>query len=436
MRQQSWHSYIVAAGLLFCYEVFAAVEFEPGVGLGIEYTDNATLSPDAAVADQVAVGYVGVSVSENEGPLKYDATASFNKFNYLRGTYEDQRYFNLGARADWAMIKDRFNWFLNNRFAQVPIRSINSNTPTNVQDSNFFSSGANIQFPVSARQNFSLVPMFSQYSYEVLLTDNKQYSLVANWNYQMFRLTNVGLNFSVRNIDYTEKNILGQSIEDTTFTTMGFTFNGQRLRSSFSGSLGATNVERKNGDATTGFSGFLNWVTNISSRSKFEALASTNLTDTSSAALSAEGAAGDVQVTADVIRNGIFNLAYIRDDALLRTRISARYHKLTYSENPRDRVTRYFDINLNYPVMQLMTSSVYANYYRTNQLDINRQDDNYTVGGNLNYRFSRKLRGLFDLKYRTKESSTPSQNYTELSAFASLVYGFGDIRRPTRVGGY
>lgn len=437
MRQQSCPLSIAVVGLLFCCEAFATVQFEPGVGLGVEYTDNSTLSPDAAVADQIAVGYVGASVSENEGPLKYDATASFNKFNYVRGTYEDQRYFNLGARADWAMIKDRFNWFLSNRFAQVPIRSINSNRPTNVQDSNFFSAGASVQFPVSARQNFSLIPMFSQYYYEVLLTDNKQYSLAANWNYQMFRLTSVGLNFSVRNINYTETNSFGQSIEDTTFTTMGFTFNGQRLRSGFSGSLGATNVERKNGNATTGFSGFLNWFADVSSRSKFEALASTNLTDTSSVAFSSGGAVGgDVQVTTDVIRNGVFSLDYTRDDVSLRTRISARYHKLTYSESSRDRVVHFFGVDLSHPVTQLMSSGIYANYYRTNQLDINRLDDNYIVGGNLNYHFSRKLRGLFDLKYRTKESTRPSQNYNEFSVFASLVYGFGDARRPTRVGGY
>jgi len=437
MRQQSCHLFVAVVGILFCCKLFAAVEFEPGVGLGVESTDNVTLSPEATVADQIAVGYVGASISENEGPLKYDASASFNKYKYVRGTFEDQRYFNLTARADWAMIRERFNWFLSNRFTQVPIRSINSNTPGNLQDSNVFTFGANTMFPVSARQGFSLTPVFSQYYFEKLLTDNKQYSLAASWNYQMFRLTGVGLNFSVRNINYTEKNALGRSIEDTKYTTIGFTFNGQGVRSGFSGNLGATKIERKNGDVTTGFSGFLDWFINVSSRSKFDALASTTLTDASSAALSSGGGVGnDVQITTDVIRNGVFELTYTRDDELLRTQISARYRKLTYSDSPRDRIVRFFSVDLNYPVTQLMSSSVYTNYYRTNQLDINRLDDNYIVGGNLNYRFSRKLRGLFDLKYRTKESTTSSQNFNELSVFASLVYGFGGVRRPTRVGGY
>jgi len=383
------------------------------------------------------VGYVGARFSENGGPLKYDASASLNKHKYAQGTFEDQRYFNLAARVDWAMIKERFNWFLSNRFTQVPVRSINANTPSNLQDSNVFIFGANAMLPVSARQSFSLTPVFSQYYFEKLLTDSKQYSLAANWNYQMFRLTNVGLNFSVRNINYTEANALGRSREDTLLTTMGFTFDGQRIRSGFSGNLGATKVERKSGDATTGFSGFLNWFIDVSSRSKFKALASTVLTDASSVALSSGGNVGnDVQVTTDVIRNSVFNLTYVRDDALLRTQLSARYRKLTYSDSPRDRIVRFLGVNLNYPVTQLMSSGVYANYYRTKQLDTNRLDNNYTVGGNLNYRFSRKLRGSFDVKYRTKESTTSLQNFNEFSVFASLVYGFGDIRRPTRIGGY
>ena len=36
----------------------------------------------------------------------------------------------------------------------------------------------------------------------------------------------------------------------------------------------------------------------------------------------------------------------------------------------------------------------------------------------------------------TQESTTPSQNYNEFSVFASLVYGFGNVQRPSRAGGF
>ena len=86
--------------------ISGAVKFEPGVGLGLEYTDNATLSPDDTVDDLIAATYVGAQLLENEGSMQYDVSAAFNKHNYTKDTYEDQRYFNLALSADWEMINE------------------------------------------------------------------------------------------------------------------------------------------------------------------------------------------------------------------------------------------------------------------------------------------------------------------------------------------
>jgi len=427
---------LILAGFFFVNKPLLAVQFEPGIGFGLEFTDNARLTVDNQLNDLITASYVGGRVSENSGPLKYDATASFNKHVYTKNSYIDQRYLNLGAGANWEMVKNRFNWILSDNFNQRPVVSLNSNTPDNLQDTNIFTFGANIDQPISARQNFRLIPMFKQYYYETLTTGNKQLSLAATWNYQMFRLTNVGLNLSTRNINYME-----QVISDTRFTNLSVVVNGQRQRSTFSLNLGSTNVKRDNSDGTRGFSGFLNWLVDLSSRSKFTTNLSTELTDTSSASFRTVNSPGngngdDVQVTTDVIRSSVINLSYIREDALLNSSIWVRYNKLEYSENPLDRVIRAFGLQANYPVTRLLSGGAYANYNRTKQLDSQRLDKRFMVGGNLRYNFSRKLHGFLDLKYRKKESTTISENYDEYSVFASIVYGFGDVYRPTRVGGF
>lgn len=424
----------IAAGLFFFSQGVFAVLFEPGVGVGVEYTDNATLVNEDKVNDLLTVGYVGARLSEDEGALTYDATATSNNTSYTQDTFPDKRYFNLGASADWAMIKDRFNWFISDYFNQRTVNTLNSNTPDNLQDSNIFTFGANIRSPISARQSFSLTPMFSQYYYEVQLTDNKQYSLAANWNYQMFRTSNVGLSFSTRNIDYFE-----QDIADTRFTNLGIVLSGIRKRSSYAINLGSTNVRRDTGEETTGFSGYLNWFADMSSRSKFTTNFSTGLTDTSSASAASAGIPGngdDVQITTDVIRNSVANLVYSRKDGRLSSQISMRYNKITYSDNPLDREVRAFGLNVNRPITGLLSGGAYANYNRTKQLETNRLDKRFTVGGDLRYNFSRKIHGLFDLRYRKKESTLVSENYDEFSAFVSLVYGFGNVQRPASAGGF
>lgn len=432
---------LVVASLCSFSQAGFAVLFEPGVGVGIEYTDNATLVKEKKVNDFVVVGYAGARISENEGALTYDATATSNNTNYAKKAFPDQRYFNLGAGADWAMIRGRFNWFLRDIYNQRTINALNTNTPDNLQNSNIFSFGANILFPVSARQNFSLIPMFSQYYYEAQPTDNKRVSLAASWTYEMFRLTSVGFNLSVRSINYTEKNILGQSIEDTTFTNAAIVFSGQRLRSVFSANLGSTNVKRKNGQETTAFAGFFNWLADLSSRSKFETRLSTDLTDTGRVDFTFDGNPGagngdGVQITTDVIRNSYMYMAYLREDSSFKTNVSVRYRKVKYSESPLDRIIRGGGVQFSYPVSQLLSSGTYANYNRIKQLDTNRLDKQFTVGASLNYVFTRKIRGLLDLKYRRKESTLITENYEEYSIFVSLVYGYGGINRPTRAGGF
>jgi len=428
---RSYSLRIIFIALFFGCKTVAAVEFQPGVGVGAEYTDNAQLSLDSKVNELIAITYVGASLAETEGSLKYDATALLNKQNYTKNTFEDRRYLNLAARADWEMIRDRFNWFLSDYFTQRTVVALDSNAPSNLQDTNVFTFGANMELPTSARQTFSLIPLFNQYYYERQATNNKQYSLVANWRYKMFRLADVGLNVSTRKINYFE-----QVIADTTFTNMGVIINGQRVRSSFSINLGATSVKRDTDEEFTGFSGSVNWLVDLSSRSTFNTRASTDLTDTSSVAANILFNGDDVQITTDVIRNDVVVVAYRRSDALLRSEIQAQYRKLTYSDSPLDRLISLVSLELSYPVTQLLSSGAYARYNNVKQLDTGRLDEYYVVGGNLRYRFTRKLYSSFDIKYRTKESTFELENYDEFSVFASLVYGFGDVQRPTRIGGF
>ncbi len=410
-----------------------AVKFDPGAGAGLEYTNNAKLNDSNKVSDVVAATYVGAKLTENEGALRYDFLTSLNKHNYTQGSYENQRYFNLAASADWAMVKDRFNWNLSDRFTQRPVISLNSNTPNNVQDTNAFNFGANIRQPVSRRQNFTIIPLFSQYYYETLVTDNRQYSLAVNWSYQLQRLLNLGLNLSSRSIDYTQ-----QSLPTTKFTSFSLVMSGNRKRFRYSLNIGSTNVKRDNGQETSGFSGNADWSVDLSSRSQFKAFISTELTDSSSVAFSSSDPlnGNDVQVSTDVIRSTVANASYTRKDAAFDSLLWLRYNKLKYSENPLDREIRSFGLRTTHPLTRKVNGSYYLTYRSTKQLQTLRVDKDTTLGGNLKYKMSRKWHSLFDLKYRQKQSTTAAQNYNEFTAFASLVYGFGSVYRPTRAGGY
>jgi len=425
----------VCVGLLLCNFKISALEFEPGIGVGLEYTDNAGLTADNMVDDLIVVGYIGARlVEESEGPVQADITASLNHHRYTKDTFEDQRYFNLGAIANWEMIKGRFDWLLQNYYAQRPIITTDPNTPDNIQSSNSFVFGADMTFPISARQTFKLLPEYRNFYYEIVVVDNQQYSLAASWNYEMNSLTNVGWNAIVRVVEYDEP-----LIDDVTFGSIFFAVSSIRARSDISTNLGSTYVKRENGQSTSEFTGNLNWLVNLTSRSMIRTFIASDLTDSSSGELNATvdpevGDPNNIQITTDVIRSQFISLSYHRQDGTLDSSLAGELSKLNYSESPNDR--RIWNVNgvLSYPVTALLSSRFYARHNNTDYIDLNRIDNTYTIGGGIRYQLSRSLHSRVDLKYRNRDSTLDSENFDEWSVFASLTYGFGEPLRPTQTG--
>jgi hypothetical protein len=430
-RRLKFSSVGVLLGLMQISPGPFAFEFEPGAGIGVEYTDNAKLAAENKIEDTIVVGYLGAILAQNEGPLQADITASLNHHRYTKDTYKDARYFSLGATADWELIQNRFDLFLRNFYKQRPINISDPNTPDNIQDSNAFTFGGDIVLLSSSRHTFALRSVFSDFYYENLDTDNQQYSLAANWSYKRTELDSIGLIGSIRTVDYDL-----QVAYDVTYTSIYFALAGERVRSKFITNLGSTNVERENGQSTTGFAGKLDWTVNLTSRSKIRTYLSTDLTDTSSGTLTAitdpgAGDPNDIQITFDVIRNSVATLGYIREDGTLVSGLRGNYRYVNYSETPNDSKTMALNAAFIYPVTALLSSGFYADFNNTDYIDAARVDENYSAGFYLKYQLSRKLHTAIDAKYRTRDSTLESQNFDEWSAYATLVYGFGEPLRPT-----
>ena len=96
----------VTAGicLLGVSTAVSAFIFEPGAGLGWQYSDNVALTPDDEEADWGAVAYLGGSLIEDGGPLTYNAAGTLTYQRYANKTFDDTTYFNLNARVNWAQV--------------------------------------------------------------------------------------------------------------------------------------------------------------------------------------------------------------------------------------------------------------------------------------------------------------------------------------------
>lgn len=413
-----------------------ALNFEPGVGAGLQFTDNAALTADAEDSDWIAIGYVGARIEQNSGPLRANATTSINHQHYTQNTFSDKTYFNLGATADWAMVKNRLNWQLQNFFTQRPVDSTDPDTPDNTQNTNVFTFGPTLRFPLSGRQQLTLSPTYRNFYYETEDTDNQQYSLTASWLYQMYRLTAIGLDGAVNLVEYDDE----QRNPNHTISDIHLVVSGQRARSEFALSLGATHISRDRFESQNGFTGNLSWLVTLTGHSRVRTYIASELTDANNGLLNAsvnpdDGDFSNEQVSGDVLRNNIIRFEYLRQDTTLNSRFWGELRDLDYKETPDDREVQAFGVTFSYPLTALLTSGLYGRYNRTKLTDENRTDKRYEIGADVSYQLTPKLSGVLDVQYRNKDSTGDINEYTEMSAFVSLVYGFGQVSRANQGGG-
>lgn len=420
----------ILAGIFLCSFTASAKDIIPSASINMEYTDNATLVPDNEIDELIVSASVGAAIDTGSGPFQFNANTSLRKEHYTRGTFSDRQYFNLATTASWEMLKNRLDWTMQDFFSQQPINSLDPNTPDNTQDTNVFTLGSNIYFPISSRQLVTLQPEYQKFTYDALNIDNQQNSLNVNWNYQMFRTTSVGLRGSVNKVDYAEP-----AITDNTFRTVSLTVSGQRARSNYNIDLGVTRADRASGQSgERGLTGNMTWLFNLTGYSYVRTTITSRLTNTNNNLLNTSrnpenGDISNQQISNEILRNSVIRVTYTKDDVTLSSRVWSELSKQDYKLVPLDRDVQAFGVEFNYPLTAVFSIGINTRYNRVELKDADRKDSEYSIGGNLNYRLSRRLRTVFNLKYQDKNSTFDTGDFSEFSVFVSLVYGVGSLSR-------
>jgi hypothetical protein len=423
------------AGLLVGSPALTALEIEPGVGVGLLYTDNARLSADDEEDDLIVVGYAGARIDENSGPFRVNAEAELIHLHYTRNSFSNQNYPGLRLTAGWEQIRDRLDWQVQNYFTQRRGDSLAGTTPDNIQNTNVFTFGPNIRFPISGRQTVTVNPKYRNFYYEDVGNNNQQYALSVNWFYQMYPTMGVGLDGSVTEVDYDGGD---NRATDYTRSTAHAVLSGTSARSVYSLSLGGTDINRDKSGSTSGYTGDLTWSYKLTGHSSARVFVASRITDSGNLLLDSQvnpddGDFSNVQISDDVLRSNIVRLTYRREDVTLDTVVWGEFRELDYEGDESDRDVREVGADLDYRVTALVSTGIFGRYTRTEETDADRRDKRYSITGTVGYHLTRKLRTNFDLRYQNQDSNGGSvDEYSEFSAFVRLVYGFARVERPGR----
>jgi len=419
---------ILAVGISSLCPVAHALEFEPSVGAGFAYTDNADLVHENEEDDIVGIGYLGATLSEDSGPLRFDVNSAVTYQKYLDDTVGDQTYFNLDSSAEWEQVRGRLYWDASNFFTQRKIDSLEAERTSNLQNTNVFTLGPRMLFRPSEAHSVSVNPQYRNFYYQDSDTDNQQYGLSANWLYQMRPTMQVGLDGSVNAVDYDDED----RNPNTVSSNIHAVFSGAGPHSSYTVNLGGTHVSRDEFDSTSGFTGDATWLRELTGHSSLRLYLASQLTNASDNLLDSQttpdnGSFGSEQINGDVVRDNIMTLVYRRTDDTFNTTIRAQAQDLDYKESPDDRRIYELSADLNYRVSPLVDAGLRGLYRYLDEDGTNRTDKEYRVTGTISYSMSRDLRSEFAVRYQNKSSDLKIDEYNETAVFIGLIWGGGSV---------
>lgn len=420
---------LLLAGMGFYPTIVFAV-FEPGVGIGLEYTDNAGLTANNEEEDLIAVGYIGANIDWRSGPLTLGAVTSLAYEDYMEDTFSDQHYFDLSATAGWELLRDRVDLIAQNFFTQRLEDTVDRETPNNIENVNIFSIGPEVEMPVSSVQRLRLNTKYSDFYYENSDTDNQRYSLSLDWLYNTTAANVVGLGGSISKTNFDDED-LNPNFLINNVHAIG---SGQISRSNYKLNLGYTYVNRDEFDNRSGFTGSLDWLYRLTGRSNARVYLASDLTDSSYSSLVSEldpgrGDIDNVQISGDIFRDSILRATITRRGSTLTSRLWAELRDLDYQESTQSQEVQNVGLRFTYQARALLSTSLYTQFRRIKRTDEDRTDKRYIVGGEIGYQLSRKLRTVLDIRYRDKSSDVENQEYSEFSGLINLVYGYGEVGR-------
>jgi hypothetical protein len=419
---------ILAVGISGMFPMAHALEFEPGIGAGLAYTDNANLVHDDEEDDIVAIGYLGARLSEDSGPLHFDAVSAVTYQKYLDDTVGDETYFNLRSNAEWEQLRGRLYWNASNFFTQRKIDSLDAGRTSNIQNTNVFTLGPSMQFRPSEAHSVSVNPQYRKFYYQESPTDNQQLSLSANWLYQMHPTLQTGLDGGVNAVYYNDEH----RNPNTVSSNLHAVLSGTGAHSSYTLNFGATYVSRDRFDSVSGFTGDVTWLRDLTGHSSLRLYLASDLTNTSNSLLNLQnnpdnGSFDSEQISGDVIRNNNMSIVYRRTGYTLDTTIQGQAQDIDYQESPDDRRVYSLSANINYKVTPVIDSSVRGSFRYTNEDATDRTDKDYRVTGKISYHLSRDLRSEFAIRYQNKFSDRGIDRYNETAVFMGLIWGHGTV---------
>jgi len=411
--------------VLICFAQHTiAADVRYNVGSSIAHYDN--INHDVSPADDEFSNsvYAGIEVIEENASFTSTSDAQIDAINYRNNVVEDETNLRLSTDNLWTINPGQFEWYVGNVFTQTAIDSLISDTPTNRQNINVFSTGPNYIIRINARNNLRLEARAENFNYEESADSNRLF-IATRWGYDLNSTTRITANDEAITAKYN-----GDTISDYNRNDIYVGVEYIRGLNTFNAEYGLTRIDNEN---TTDFDGdrYLISFTNTRTRtSSIRFIYENILTDTGDRLIQ--------NITSDALNN--LDSEVSANDIFLEKSYRARYMKTLSSGELAFQVgvtNRNYEIqpHLDEKDKEAIINTVW-NLKRTNRINFdinyinrtyqdpafNRVDKDYEYSINYLHEFMRNVNFTIEVTSNERISTITNEAYEDVRYILSLNY--------------
>src|SRR5690606_26846944 len=216
IRQAAWLTMLAAgaagAASPELRSMLEGEEVPPGLSIraGAFRTDNIDRVPDQEEDERVNV-FELLANWEYEGP-RIDAlllgNASYRDYQDAR--FDNEWRGNLFAGANFAIVRDMFEWQLNGQFGNAVIDPLDTGGPDNVQRIDVLETGPIVRLRAGSADSFDIGVARAEVNAEVSQIDHSRDTANVQWTHEFSSRSNMGIFAGVSRLGFDE----GQDAED------------------------------------------------------------------------------------------------------------------------------------------------------------------------------------------------------------------------------
>ena len=395
------------------------------VGLNFTHYKNVNLVNDPA-DDEVSESIIGgLSIIENTSDLVLNVNARVYSINFKKNQAPDRSTGELLANALWIIKPRQFEWFMSDTFRQTAIDSLLSNSISNQQNANAFSTGPNYFIRVNPRSNIAIEGRIENYAFENFI-DNNRYSIASRWLYDVNRALNMNMNYEFEMVDY--QGVSSDLNYDRSDVFIGLQY--QRGLNTLEAEIGATQISNNLLNDVNSARYLLSLQNERTRTSNIRLVYENILSDTSNQLLG----------SSNLSINNNSSLPITSSDTFVNESVRFEYNKTTtygsFLLSMRNRKYDYTNLtNLNQKVSSIglvntwnlkqgSHLSISGDARRTlfEDSSLNREDKDYLYQATYTYSARRNISLIFDAISQKRESTVLTSSYDDVRLLLTLEY--------------